>query len=172
MALAYPMFVGVKEGEGIQIMAIDKAEKSLWLIGSDGEVRVGDGKALAREAEALIGDEEPSDALMGAYAGLFFAALSESGYEPDDDMRRELSVSVNIRALGVITSELRIATDDDDDVVEDAVEQLSGMLIEAARALVDDARSIGGHESPDVAVGFWAVGAMAVAALIHSVMSE
>ena len=172
MALAYLMFVGVEEGEGIQIMAINKAKKSLWLIGSDGEVHVGDEKALAREAAALIGDYEPSDALMEAYAGLFFVALSESGYEPDDDMRRELSVSVNIRALGVITSELRIATDDDNDVVEDAVEQLSGMLTEAARVLVEDARSIGGHESPDVAAGFWVAGAMTVAALIHSVMSE
>lgn len=146
--------------------------KNLWVIGSNGEVRVGDEAALAREAETLIGDEAPSDALMEAYADLFFAALSESGYEPDDDMRRELSVSVSIRALGVITSELRIATDDDDDVVEDAVEQLSGMLTEAARVLVEDARSIGSHESPDVAVGFWVAGAMTVAALIHSVMSE
>lgn len=171
MALAYLMFVGVEEGEGIQIMAINKDKKPLWLIGSDGEVHVGDEKALAREAETLIGDEAPSDVLMEAYADLFFAALSESGYEPDDDMRRELSVSANIRALGVITTELRIATDDDD-VVEDAVEQLSGMLTEAARVLVEDARSIGGHESPDVAVGFWVAGAMAVAALIHSVMSE
>ena len=172
MTLARPMRVGVKEGEGIQIMAIDKAEKSLWLIGSDGEVRVGDEKALAREAAALIGDNEPSDALMEAYADLFFTTLSESGYEPDDDMRRELSVSANIRALGVITTELRIATDYDDDVVEDDVEQLFGMLTEAARVLVEDARSIGGHESPDVAAGFWVAGAMAVAALIHSVMSE
>lgn len=153
-------------------MAINKAEKNLWMIGTDGEVRVGDEAALAREAAALIGDNEPSDALMEAYAGLFFAALSESGYEPDDDMRRELSVSANIRALGVITTELRIATDYDDDVVEDDVEQLSGMLTEAARVLVEDARSIGGHESPDVAAGFWVVGAMTVAALIHSVMSE
>ena len=136
-------------------MTINKGKKSLWLIRSDGEVRVGDEKALAREAAALIGDNEPSDALMEAYADLFFAALSESGYEPDDDMRRELSVSAKIRALGVITTELRIATDDDDDVVEDAVEQLSGMLTEAARALVEDARSIGSHESPDVAAGFW-----------------
>ena len=153
-------------------MAINKEEKNLWVIGTDGEVRVGDEAALAREAAALIGDNEPSDALMEAYADLFFAALSESGYEPDDDMRRELSVSANIRALGVITTELRIATDYDDDVVEDDVEQLSGMLTEAARVLVEDARSIGGHESPDVAAGFWVVGAMTVAALIHSVMSE
>lgn len=30
-------------------MAINEAEKNLWLIGTDGEVRVGDEAALARE---------------------------------------------------------------------------------------------------------------------------
>lgn len=43
-----------RESRGTQAVAVNEAEKSLWLIGTDGEVRVGDEVALAREVKRTL----------------------------------------------------------------------------------------------------------------------
>lgn len=58
-------------------MAIDEAGKGLWLIGTDGGVRVGGEAALAREVKRILGGKGLSRGFMAACAGLFFKALGD-----------------------------------------------------------------------------------------------
>ena len=71
-------------------MAINEAEKNLWLVGADGEVRVGDEAALAREVKRTLEGKGLSRGFVAACAGLFFKVLGdEYGFVPEGELARD-----------------------------------------------------------------------------------
>lgn len=71
-------------------MAINETEKSLWVIGSNGEVRACDEAALAREVKRALDGKDLSRGFMTACADLFFQVLDgEYAFVPEGELARD-----------------------------------------------------------------------------------
>lgn len=81
-------------------MTASKSEKNLWLIGTDGEVRVGDEAALAREVKRTLEGKDLSRGFMTACADLFFKVLGdEYAFVPEGELARAMGAAARIHVL-------------------------------------------------------------------------
>lgn len=124
-------------------MTTSKSEKSLWLIGKDGEVRVGDEAALAREVKRTLEGKDLSRGFMTACADLFFKALGdEYAFVPEGELARAMGAAARIHVLTAFANEVAASMEGDDDMreVEAASAWLAGALTRSVGSLVERAR--------------------------------
>lgn len=153
-------------------MAINEAEKNLWLIGTDGEVHVGDESALAREVKRTLEGKALSRGFMTACAGLFFKALGdEYAFVPEGELARTMGAAARIRVLAALANELAASMKDGEETheVEEASAWLAGALTRSVGSLVERARLIGSAPVPEAVATAWAVGKVLTGQYIRTV---
>lgn len=153
-------------------MAINEAEKSLWLIGTDGEVRVGDEAALAREVKRALDGKDLSRNFMTACADLFFQVLDgEYGFVPEGELARAMGAAARIHVLTALANEVAASMEDDDEMreVEVASAWLAGALTRSVGSLVERARLIGSAPVPETVATAWVVGKVLTGQYIRTV---
>ena len=142
-------------------MAINETEKNLWLIGTGGEVRVGDESALAREVKRTLGGKDLSRGFMTACADLFFKVLGdEYAFVPEGELARAMGAAARIHVLTALANELATSIKDGEEMreVEAASAWLAGALTRSVGSLVERARLIGSAPVPEAVATAWAVG--------------
>ena len=142
-------------------MTASKSEKSLWLIGSNGEVHVGDEAALACEVKRALEGKALSRRFMTACADLFFKVLGdEYAFVPEGELARAMGVAARIHVLTALANEVAVSMEDGDEMreVEAASAWLAGALTRSVGSLVERARLIGSAPVPEVVATAWAVG--------------
>lgn len=142
-------------------MAVNEAAKSLWLIGADGEVRVGGEAVLVREVKCALEGKGLSRGFMAACAGLFFKVLGdECAFVPEGELARAMGVAARIRVLTVLANGVVVLMEGDDEMREVGVVSvwLVGALARSVGMFVECARLIGSAPVPEVVVTAWAVG--------------
>ena len=142
-------------------MAINGAAKSLWLIGTDGEVRVGDEAALAREVKRTLEGKGLSRGFMTACADLFFKALGdEYAFVPEGELARTMGAAARIHVLTALAHEVAASMEGGGEMreVEEASAWLAGALTRSVGSLVVRARLIGSAPVPEAVAAAWAVG--------------
>lgn len=153
-------------------MAINETAKSLWLIGSDGEVRVGDEKALAREVKRTLEGKDLSRGFMTACANLFFKVLNdEYAFVPEGELARAMGAAARIHVLTALANEVAASMEGDDEMreVEVASAWLAGVLTRSVGSLVERARLIGSAPVPEAVATAWAVGKVLTGQYIRTV---
>lgn len=153
-------------------MTASKSEKSLWLIGTDGEVRVGDEAALAREVKRTLEGKDLSRGFMTACADLFFKVLGdEYAFVPEGELARAMGAAARIHVLTVLANELAASMEDGEEMreVEVASAWLAGALTRSAGSLVERARLIGSAPVPEAVATAWAVGKVLTGQYIRTV---
>lgn len=104
-------------------MTASKSEKSLWLIGSNGEVHVGDEAALACEVKRTLEGKDLSRRFMTACADLFFKVLGdEYAFVPEGELARTMGVAARIHVLTALANEVAVSMEDGDEMREFVVE--------------------------------------------------
>ena len=142
-------------------MAIIEGENCLWLIGTGGEVHVGDEAALAREVKRTLGGKDLSRGFMTACADLFFKALGdEYAFVPEGELARAMGAAARIHVLTALANEVAVSMEGDDEMreVEVASAWLAGALTRSVASLVERARLIGSAPVPEAVATAWAVG--------------
>lgn len=142
-------------------MTINETENNLWLIGSNGEVRVGDEAALAREVKRALAGKDLSRGFMTACADLFFQVLGgEYAFIPEGELLRTMGVAARIHVLTALANELAASMEDGEEMreVEEASAWLAGALTRSVGSLVERARQIGAAPVPEAVAIPWAVG--------------
>lgn len=153
-------------------MAINEAEKTPWLIGTDGEVRVGDGAALAREVKRILEGKALSRGFMTACADLFFKALGdEYAFVPEGELARTMGAAARIHVLTALAHEVAASMEGGDEMreVEEASAWLAGALTRSVGSLVERARLIGSALVPEAVATAWAVGKVLTGQYIRAV---
>lgn len=153
-------------------MAINETAKSLWLIGTDGEVRVGDEAALAREVKRTLGGKGLSRGFMTACADLFFKALGdECAFVPEGELARAMGAAARIHVLAVLAHEVTVSMEDGGEMreVEEASAWLAGALTRSVGSLVGRARLIGSAPVPEAVAIAWAVGKVLTGQYVRAV---
>lgn len=93
--------------------------KNLWVIGSNGEVRVGDEAALAREVKRALDGKDLSRNFMTACADLFFQVLDgEYGFVPEGELSRTMGAAARIHVLTALANELATSIKDGEEMRE------------------------------------------------------
>lgn len=142
-------------------MTTSKSEKSLWLIGTDGEVHVGDEAALAREVKRTLEGRDLSRGFMTACADLFFKVLGdEYAFVPEGELARAMRAAARIHVLTALANEVAVSMEGDDEMreVEVASAWLAGAVTRSVQSLVDAARRIGRHRDSETAAIRWVKG--------------
>lgn len=153
-------------------MAINEAEKNLWLIGTDGEVRVDDEAALAREVKRLLAGKDLSRVFMTACVDLLFQVLDgEYGFVPEEELARAMGAAARIHVLTALANEVAASMEGDDEMreVEAASAWLAGALTRSVGSLVERARPIGSAPVPEAVATAWAVGQVITGQYIRTV---
>lgn len=153
-------------------MTASKSEKSLWLIGTDGEVHVGDESALAREVKRTLGGKGLSRGFMAACADLFFKVLGdEYAFVPEGELARAMGAAARIHVLTALANELAASMEDGEEMreVEAASAWLAGALTRSVGSLVERARTIGAAPVPEAVATAWAVGKVLTGQYIRAV---
>ena len=153
-------------------MAINEAEKNLWLIGADGEVRVGDEAALAREVKRALEGKDLSRGFMTACADLFFKALGdEYAFVPEGELARAMGAAARIHVLTALAHEVAVSMESGDEMREVGVASawLAGALTRSVGSLVVRARTIGSAPVPEAVASAWAVGKVLTGQYIRAV---
>ena len=153
-------------------MAINETEKNLWLIGTDGEVHVGDESALAREVKRTLEGKALSRGFMTACADLFFKALGdEYAFVPEGELARTMGAAARIHVLAALANELAASMKDGEEMheVEEASAWLAGALTRSVGSLVERARLIGSAPVPEAVATAWAVGKVLTGQYIRTV---
>lgn len=153
-------------------MAINETEKNLWLIGTDGEVHVGDESALAREVKRTLEGKALSRGFMTACADLFFKALGdEYAFVPEGELARAMGAAARIHVLAALANELAASMKDGEEMreVEEASAWLAGALTRSVGSLVERARLIGSAPVPEAVATAWAVGKVLTGQYIRTV---
>lgn len=153
-------------------MTASKSAKSLWLIGSNGEVQVGDEAALAREVKRTLEGKDLSRRFMTACADLFFKVLGdEYAFVPEGELARTMGVAARIHVLTVLANEVAVSMEDGDEMreVEAASAWLAGALTRSVGSLVERARLIGSAPVPEAVATAWAVGKVLTGQYIRTV---
>lgn len=135
-----PHKVRRRESEGTRTMTASKSEKSLWLIGSNGEVHVGDEAALACEVKRTLEGKGLSRRFMTACADLFFKVLGdEYAFVPEGELARTMGVAARIHVLTALANEVAVSMEDGDEMreVEAASAWLAGALTRSVGSLVE-----------------------------------
>lgn len=135
--------------------------KNLWVIGSNGEVRVGDEAVLAREVKRALDGRGLSRNFMTACADLFFQVLDgEYGFVPEGELARTMGAAACIHVLTALANGLATSIKDGEEMreVEAASAWLAGALTRSVGSLVERARLIGSAPVPEAAATAWAVG--------------
>lgn len=156
----------------MQARAINEAEKNLWLIGTDGEVRVGDEAALAREVKRTLGGKGLSRGFMTACADLFFKVLGdEYAFVPEGELARAMGAAARIHVLTALAHEVAVSMEGDDEMreVEVASAWLAGALTRSVGSLVERARLVGSAPVPEAVATAWAVGKVLTGQYIRTV---
>lgn len=146
--------------------------KNLWVIGSNGEVRVGDEAALAREVKRALDGKGLSRNFMTACADLFFQVLDgEYGFVPEGELARTMGAAARIHVLTALANELAVSMEGDDEMreVEAASAWLAGALTRSVGSLVERARTIGAAPVPEAVATAWAVGKVLTGQYIRAV---
>lgn len=146
--------------------------KNLWLIGTDGEVRVGDEAALAREVKRTLDGKDLSRNFMTACADLFFQVLDgEYGFVPEGELARTMGAAARIHVLTALANEVAVSMEGDDEMreVEVASAWLAGALTRSVASLVERARLIGSAPVPESVATAWAVGKVMTGQYIRTV---
>lgn len=137
------------------------AAKNLWVIGSNGEVRVGDEAALAREVKRALDGKGLSRGFMAACADLFFQVLDgEYGFVPGGELARTMGAAARVHVLTALANELAASIRGGEEMrgVEAASVWLAGVLTRSVGSLVERARAIGAAPVPGAVATVWAVG--------------
>ena len=153
-------------------MATSKSEKSLWLIGTGGGVRVGDEAALAREVKRALGGKGLSRAFMSACVGLFFKVLGdECAFVPEGELARAMGAAARIHVLTALAHEVAVSMEGDDEMreVEVASAWLAGALTRSVGSLVERARLISSAPVPEAVATAWAVGKVLTGQYVRTV---
>ena len=153
-------------------MTTSKSEKNLWVIGSNGEVRVGDEVALAREVKRALAGKDLSRGFMTACADLFFKALNdEYAFVPECELARAMGAAARIHVLTALANEVAASMEGDDEMreVEAASAWLAGALTRSVGSLVERARLIGSAPVPEAVATAWAVGKVLTGQYIRTV---
>lgn len=153
-------------------MTASKSEKNLWLIGSNGEVCVGDEAALAREVKRTLEGKDLSRGFMTACADLFFQALGdEYGFVPEGELARAMGAAARIYVLTALANEVAVSMEDGEEMREVGVASawLAGALTHSVASLVERARQIGSAPVPEAVATAWAVGKVMTAQYIRAV---
>ena len=149
-----------------------EAAKNLWVFGSNGEVRVGDEAALAREVKRALDGEDLSRNFMTACADLFFQVLDgEYGFVPEGELARTMGAAARIHVLTALANELATSMRDGEEMreVEAASAWLAGALTRSVGSLVERARTIGAAPVPEAVATAWAVGKVLTGQYIRAV---
>lgn len=149
-----------------------EAAKSLWVIGSNGEVRVGDGAALAREVKRALDGKVLSRNFMAACAGLFFKALGDGyAFVPEGGLAHAMGAAARIHVLTALAHEVAVLMEGGGEMreVEAASAWLAGALTRSVGSLVGRARLIGSAPAPEAVVIAWAVGKVLTGQYIRAV---
>ena len=142
-------------------MTASKSEKSLWLIGTDGEVCVGDEASLAREVKRTLEGKVLSRGFMAACAGVFFKVLGdEYAFVPEGELARAMGAAARIHVLTALAREVAVSMEGGDEMreVEAASAWVAGALTRSVGSLVERARLIGSAPVPEAVAIAWAVG--------------
>lgn len=153
-------------------MTTSKSEKNLWLIGTDGEVRVGDEAALAREVKRTLDGKDLSRNFMTACADLFFKVLGdEYAFVPEGELARAMGAAARIHVLTALANEVAVSMEGDDEMREAEVASawLAGALTRSVASLVERARTIGAAPVPEAVATAWAVGKVLTGQYIRAV---
>lgn len=153
-------------------MAINEAEKNLWVIGTDGEVHVGDEAALTREVKRAIEGKDLSRGFMTACVDLFFKALGdEYAFVPEGELARAMGAAARIHVLTALANEVAVSMEDGEEMreVEEASAWLAGALTRSVGSLVERARQIGSAPVPEAVATAWAVGKVLTGQYIRTV---
>lgn len=167
-----PHKVRRRESEGTRTMTASKSEKSLWLIGSNGEVHVGDEAALTCEVKRTLEGKDLSRRFMTACADLFFKVLGdEYAFVPEGELARTMGVAARIHVLTALANEVAVSMEDGDEMreVEAASAWLAGALTRSVGSLVERARLIGSAPVPEAVATAWAVGKVLTGQYIRTV---
>lgn len=146
--------------------------KSMWLIGTDGEVRVGDEATLAREVKRTLEGKDLSRGFMTACADLFFKVLGdEYAFVPEGELSRAMGAAARIHVLTALANEVAVLMEGDDEMreVEVASAWLAGALTRSVGSLVERARLIGSAPVPEAVATAWAVGKVLTGQYIRAV---
>lgn len=146
--------------------------KNLWVVGSNGEVRVGDEAALAREVKRALDGKDLSRSFMTACADLFFQVLDgEYGFVPEGELARTMGAAARIHVLTALANELATLIKDGEEMreVEAASAWLAGALARSVGSLVERARTIGAVLVPGAVAAVWAAGKVLTAQYIRAV---
>lgn len=153
-------------------MTASKSEKNLWLIGTDGEVHVGDEAALAREVKRALEGKDLSRNFMSACADLFFKVLNdEYAFVPEGELARAMGAAARIHALTALANEVAVLMESDNEMREFEVASawLAGALTRSVGSLVERARLIGSAPVPEAVATAWAVGKVLTGQYIRTV---
>lgn len=153
-------------------MTASKPEKSLWLIGADGEVHVGDEGALACEVRRALGGKGLSRGFMAACADLFFKVLGdEYVFVPEGELARAMGVAARVHVLTALANELAASMEGGEEMreVEAASAWLAGALTRSVGSLVGRARAIGAAPVPEAVATVWAVGKVLTGQYVRAV---
>lgn len=146
--------------------------KNLWVIGSNGEVRVGDEAALAREVKRALDGKDLSRNFMTACADLFFQVLDgEYGFVSEGELARTMGAAARIHVLTALANELATSVRGGEEMreVEAASAWLAGALTRSVGSLVERARTIGAAPVPEAVAIPWAVGKVLTAQYVRTV---
>lgn len=149
-----------------------ETEKNLWVIGSNGEVRVGDEVALAREVKRTLEGKDLSRGFMTACADLFFKVMGdEYAFVPEGELARTMGAAARIHVLTALANEVAVSMEDGDEMreVEVASVWLAGALTRSVGSLVERARLIGSAPVPEAVATPWAVGKVLTGQYIRTV---
>lgn len=146
--------------------------KNLWVIGSNGEVRVSDEAALAREVKRTLEGKDLSRGFMTSCADLFFKVLGdEYAFVPEGELARTMGAAARIHVLTALANEVAVSMKGDDEMreVEEASAWLAGALTRSVGSLVERARLIGSAPVPEAVAISWAVGKVLTGQYIRTV---
>ena len=135
--------------------------KSLWVVGSNGEVRVSDEAALAREVKRTLEGKGLSRNFMAACADLFFKVLGdECAFVPEGELARVMGAAARLHVLTALAHEVAALVEGGDEMREVGVASawLAGALTRSVGSLVERARAIGAAPVPEAVAAAWAVG--------------
>ena len=152
--------------------AAQETAKSLWVIGSNGEVRACDEAALACEVKRVLDGKGLSRDFMTACADLFFQVLGgEYGFVPGGELARTVGAAARVHVLTALANELATSIKDGEEMreVEAASAWLAGALTRSVGSLVERARAIGAAPVPEAVVTAWAVGKVLAGQYIRAV---
>ena len=153
-------------------MTTSKSEKSLWLIGTGGEVHVGDEAALAREVKRILEGKGLSRGFMTACADLFFKALGDGcAFVPEGELARAMGAAARIHVLTALAHEVAVSMGGGGEMREVGVASawLAGALTRSVGSLVERARLIGSAPVPEAVAIAWAVGEVLTGQYIRAV---